>query len=221
MIDVIIFGCGDLAKQVYHYLNASKKFNVICFTVDKKYINSKYLEGKDIIPFEDIESKFPAKRYKFITAIGYKNMRIRNKIYNDIKSKGYDFINYIHESVIINNPINIGSNNLILSNVVIEPNVRIGSNNIIYSNTVIGHDSTLGDNNIISIGNNIAGFTKIKTGCFIGIGSTIINNLTIEDESLIGAGSLIIKSTEKLGLYTGVPAKKLREIDSNVGIEIT
>ncbi|WP_411169815.1 acetyltransferase [Clostridium sp. MB05] len=221
MIDVIIFGCGDLAKQVYYYLNNDEEFNVACFTVNEKYIKDKCLLGKDIIPFEDIESKFPVNKYKFITAIGYSNMRIRNKIYNDILAKGYDFINYIHESAIINKPIQLGKNNLILSNVVIEPNVKIGNNNIVYSNTVIGHDSILGENNIISIGNNIAGFTKIKKGCFIGIGSTIINNLTIEDESLIGAGSLIIKNTERLGVYIGVPAKKIKELNSEAGITLT
>lgn len=218
MTEVIIFGCGDLAKQVYYYLENDSEFNVICFTVNEKYIKDKYLLGKDVIAFEEIELRFPVNKYKFITAIGYNNMRIRNKIYNDIIEKGYDFINYIHKSVVINTPIQIGRNNLILSNVVIEPNVKIGNNNIIYSNTVVGHDSTIDENNIISIGNNIAGFTRIKSGCFIGIGSTIIDNLTIEDESLIGAGSLVIKNTEKLGVYLGVAAKRIREVNPELGI---
>ena len=220
MINVIIFGTGDFAKQLYSYLSESKKYYVVCFTVDRKYIGEKKILGKDVIPFEDIETKFEPKKYMFITAVGYKSMRNRNVIYNKIKEKGYSFINYIHNSVIINKPFIIGDNNIILSNVIIEPNTSIGCNNIIYSNTVIGHDNSIGNHNFISIGNKIAGFVSINNLSFIGIGCTIADHVRVESESLLGAGSLFLSDTERLCKYYGVPAKLKGKFNINKGIEI-
>ncbi|MBD7911773.1 acetyltransferase [Clostridium cibarium] len=217
---IIIFGVGDFAKQIYYYLSESDNYSVECFTVDKCYIDRNELLGKKVVAFEEIEQEYPPESYKFITAIGYKSMRKRKELYERIKYKKYEFVNYIHKSVVINKPFYIGTNNIILSDVVIEPNVKVGSNNIVYSGTVIGHDSHLDDHSFISIGNKFSGFTHIEDLCFIGVGSIVSDNVKISRETLVGAGSLVLKDTFSLGIYYGVPAKRQKEIDNALGIRI-
>jgi len=46
-----------------------------------------------------------------------------------------------------------------------------------------------------------------KDGCWIGAHSTILSGTVIEQGVLIGANSVIYCSTEKNGIYGGVPAK--------------
>jgi maltose O-acetyltransferase len=52
----------------------------------------------------------------------------------------------------------------------------------------------------------------IGRGCWIGIGSTILPGVTIAEGCVIAAGSVVTKSTEKNGLYAGVPARRIKKL---------
>lgn len=215
---IIIFGVGDLAKQLHFYLSKEEKYQVEFFCVNKEYYSeSKYL-GKDIITFEDSLEKLSKKEYKFIIGVGYKNLRMRKKVFEMVKEKGFDLINYISPYAIVYGDI-VGEGNIILPNVTIEPFSKINNNNIIWSNSTICHDSLIGNHNFISANSVIGGFSKVKDNNFIGFSSTIKDNIVIDKEVLVGADSLIIKDPENSSVYYGIPAKKISE-HYEKGIEI-
>ena len=111
---VIIFGIGDLAKQLSYYLNQSKEYDLEFFCVNEKYYNEKEFMGKKVINFDVEIENYSNQEYKFIIAVGYKQMRVRKKIFNLIKEKGFKLINYIHPSVEVMGEIK-GEGNIILS----------------------------------------------------------------------------------------------------------
>ena len=54
---------------------------------------------------------------------------------------------------------------------------------------------------------------KIKKGCWIGANSIILSGVTIEEGCVIAAGSVVSKNCTKNGLYAGVPAKRIRDLE--------
>ncbi|MEA9389296.1 acyltransferase [Acerihabitans sp. TG2] len=61
---------------------------------------------------------------------------------------------------------------------------------------------------------DIVGKIKIGNNVFIGHGVTILPGVTIGDNIVIGACSVVNKDLKSNAIYAGVPAKKIRDLDS-------
>ena len=209
MKKVIIYGNGKMAKIVYQYIK--KEFEVVAFTVDEKFIKEREIESLPLVPFDKIESIYSPKKYQMIIAIGYIQMNtIREQKYLEAKSKGYEFFNYIHNSVMQHDTMVIGENNIILDNVSIQPYVEIGSSNFIWSNAVIAHGSIVGDANWVTSGVIVSGDVVIRSKCFLGVNATIGHNVILEDETFIGANTLMTKNTNKKEVFISRDGEKFR-----------
>lgn len=57
------------------------------------------------------------------------------------------------------------------------------------------------------------GNISIKDGAWIGVGATILPGVTIDKGCIVAAGAVVTKDTEPNGLYTGVPARRIKELD--------
>ena len=55
---------------------------------------------------------------------------------------------------------------------------------------------------------------RIGNGVFIGANVTVLGGVTIGDGAVIAAGSLVNKDVPPNTVYGGVPAKKIRDLDS-------
>jgi len=51
----------------------------------------------------------------------------------------------------------------------------------------------------------------IGSGCWIGANSVVVGGVTIGDLVVVGAGAVVTKNCDALGIYAGVPAKKIGE----------
>ncbi len=208
-MSLIIYGKGEFAKLLYHYLANDSEYDVVGFSADSKYINTKKYCGLPLIPFDDIENKYNTKKYKIIVAVGYSDMRNRKKMYNKAKKKGFECINYISSTAFVDKTLIIGENNIILSNVIIEPFVSIGNNNIIWTSVNICHNAKLKSHSFIASQSLLGGFSILENNCFIGFNSTILQGITIKKESVIGAKSLVLKDTNKYSKNFGSPSKEV------------
>lgn len=209
MEKIIIYGNGKIAKTVYQFVK--KKFDVIAFTVDKKYVEKNNQEGLPLISFDHVQNIYHVNDYKMLIAVGYVEMNgIREQKYKEGKEKGYSFINYIHPSVEIHDNVQIGENNIILDHATIQPYVTMGNSNFVWSNAVVAHGSTIGDANWITSGVVISGDTTIKSRCFLGVNATIGHNITIADENFIGANTLVAKSTKDKEVFISREGEKIR-----------
>lgn len=216
---ILIYGKGDFAQQMLHYLSTDSHHEAVAFCVDAQYMDNDDSLDLKVISFETVLQEYPADEYKFLIAVGYSDMRSRETIYNKVKDAGYTCINFIHSTAIIDSSAVIGENNIILASCVVEPFVHIGDNNIIWSMSLIGHHAQLQNHNYISAKCLIAGGVKLRNLCFIGNGVTMINNLEIANETYLVAGTNLRKSTQELGMYIGNPAKLLKQLKN--GIKIT
>ena len=94
-------------------------YEVVGFCVDEDFIKSDNFLDKPLVSFEEVEKIFPPNEYKMFVAVGYKNMRLRAKLYEKTVDKKYEHINYISSKAIIDESNIIGKNNAILHGVEI------------------------------------------------------------------------------------------------------
>ena len=110
------------------------------------------------------------------------------------------------------NKIEIGSNCQINDNIRLD-NVKIGNNVMIARDSVFLGKSHNFDN--LNAPMNEQGIleleqTIVENDVWIGLRAIIMPGIKIESGSIIAAGTVLTKSTEKNGIYAGVPGKLIR-----------
>ena len=55
---------------------------------------------------------------------------------------------------------------------------------------------------------------RVGRGSWIGARSLILPGVTVADGCVVAAGSVLVESTEKDGLYVGVPARRVRDLSA-------
>lgn len=211
MSDVIIFGDRDISELAHYYLNCDSPYKPVAFTLEKKYITKDIFCNLPVLPFEDIEKEFSPTNYKFFAPIYASEMnQLKERIANEIKAKGYQFISYISSKAHTWNA-EIGENAFIMQGNNIEPFCKIGKNLVMWSSSHIGHHSVVGDNVFISTNVVVCGHNQIGNNCFLGTNCTTKDGLSISPYTFIGQDTSVIKDIkEEGGLWWGCPAKRIK-----------
>lgn len=205
---IIILGDGEFAEIAYEYFTYDSNYQVVAFVVEKDYITKKQLFNLPIIEFEEIEKKYPPSQYKAFTAITFTKLnRVRTRIYNEGKRKGYSFVSYVSSKAFIWHNVSIGENTFIFENNTLQYNVKIGNNVVLWSGNHIGHRATIGDNCFLASHVVVSGYCEIGESSFIGVNTTIADNIKIGNSCFVGAGSLIVKNSNDCEFLKGSPAK--------------
>jgi len=219
MAKVVIFGNGQIASVAYFYLVQDTSHDVVAFTVDRKYIHEEKLFELPVVPFEEVETLFPASENKMLVMISYQKVnKLRSEKYHQAKEKGYELISYVSSKATVYPELNIGDNCFIMENNVIQPFVEIGNDIIMWSGNHIGHHTVIKDHCFLASHVVVSGSVTIEPYCFLGVNATIRDNITISRECIIGAGALILKSTKAKGVYIGPPARLHSKDSSQIEI---
>jgi sugar O-acyltransferase (sialic acid O-acetyltransferase NeuD family) len=200
----------DFAELAHYYLEHDSPHEVIAFSVHRNYLpEGSVFRGLPVVAFEDVQNVYPPGDHMFFAPMSPKNMnREREKIFNEIKRKGYSLISYLSSgSTSFGNEI--GENCFILERVVIQPFVEINSIVVLWSGAVIAHHSIIHDHVSITSSAVVSGHCDIGTNCFIGANSTIRNGLRIAEGTFVGMAASVISDTEAWAAYKGNPAIKL------------
>ena len=207
---LIIIGGGSLLNVSAEIVFLSKKINLVGYISEKKtpyknIYNIKYLGSMNDISNKQIE------KFEFILAVG--DNFLRYKIYKKLLKKfnKISFVNLIHPSVIISKNTKIGKGNIICGNSNININTQIGNFCILNSRNSIDHDNEISDFVGTGPGVTTGGHVVINKFSFLGINSSIKNNIIINENSIVAGGSFLRKNTKKNSIYSGVPAKFLKE----------
>lgn len=202
----IIYGNGAIARLLYSYARCS--MDIAGFTVDDVCItdNAKSFLGLPLVPFSQAETQFTPESHNMIIAVGFVEMNaLRIRKYREARQKGYQFVSYVHESVLMHDNVVIEENCVILDHVSIHPGCRIGHSTFVSSNINIGHDCIVGEANWINSGVSIAGGCNIGEGCFFGVNSSTGHGLHIGERNFIAANTFVNKSTEADQVYLSEP----------------
>jgi sugar O-acyltransferase (sialic acid O-acetyltransferase NeuD family) len=215
---VIIFGTLDTAELAHYYLSTDSIYEVVAFTVNNEYLKEttfKPIGSEKVYPvvaFEELEQIYPPSDYLlFAPMTGVKMNTLRKKIYEEGKSKGYEYISYVSsKATVCGNKI--GENCFILEDNTLQPFTEIGNNVVMWSGNHIGHHGKIEDHVFFTSHIVLSGHCHVKERAWFGVNSTIRDYTTIGEGSLIAMGSLITKDTDDGGFYMGTPAKKQEKL---------
>lgn len=216
--DVVIFGTGDIGQLAHFYFTHDSPYRVVAFTADAAHVKESALLGVPVVPFEELERRFPADRYAMFVALSYKKLnQIRVEKYEAARAKGYRLVSYVCSRSVTWPDLAVGDNCFIFENQTIQPYVTIGHNVTLWSGNHIGHHSVIGDHAFITSHACVAGHVTVESRAFLGVNCTIRDGVRIAAGTVVGAGAVIVKDTEPGGVYVG----KAAEIVSREGGRIT
>ena len=208
--NLIIIGDGETAEMAYEYFTYDSPYDVVAFSVEKKYATKETLCGLPVVHFEDVEERFPIATHHAFVAISYTHLnRVRARLYQAAKTKGYKVASYISSKAFVWRNVQVGENCFIFENNVVQYAVKIGNNVVFWSGNHIGHQTVIKDNVFISSHVVVSGYCEVGENCFLGVNSCIANNITIAPDCVIGMGAVIHKNTEERKVYVGNPGKPI------------
>lgn len=192
----IIIGNTQFSSLLFQYVRDAG-IEVKAFAADREYIEAGSIDGVPVITIDELPTRFDAKEHKLIMGIGYKKLgETRKALFERCKKYGYDFVNYIHPSAVVDESVLTGEGNIIFENVTVQKRTVMGDCNILFSNCAIMHDNVVGS--FVTFGAGSVSNGGVRTGdcCFIGSNATLRDRITIKDHILIGAGTFVERDCE-------------------------
>ena len=203
---VIIFGAGPFGEVAAAYLSRDSPREVIAFTVDGQFANSKTFGGLPLIPFEELLESPPPDRVDLLVALGYQGVNeLRKGIYERCKQLGYGFVTYVSSRAMAMTDDRIGENTFVFEANVIQPFVEIGDNVVLWSGNHIGHHSQVGDHCFIASHVVVSGNVSIGERCFVGVNATFRDGISVGPRCVVGAGTVVLGDLEE-GTVLGATA---------------
>jgi sugar O-acyltransferase (sialic acid O-acetyltransferase NeuD family) len=211
MTRVVLFGDGQVAELAHFFLTHDSAYEVVAFTVDGAHISAAMMRGLPIVPFEEVQTRYPPDDFSLFISVGYSRVnKLRESKYHAGKGLGYTLVTYISSKATIWPGSDIGDNCFIQENIVVQPFAKLGNNVVVWSGCHIGHDSVIGDHCFLAPHVVVSGNVTVEPNCFLGAGATIRDGITIARECVIGAGSLIMKDTGPREVHVGQRAQLLQ-----------
>ena len=215
MKNVYVVGGNGFAKECYqhimfmYYKNYEVQFAGFLghngYKVDFGNLNE-FFKG-DLSDFEFGEDDY--------AVIGAGFPELRQKIYNDIKSKNNaKFITIILEPYSYLSPlVEVGEANIFISPCTPSPHVKIGNGNLFNGDVTIAHDVEIGDFNFFGGKTQVLCGAKIGNSNTIGTASVILPKAKIGNNNKIAPISCIYKGCKNNCYMQGNPALKVGDVD--------
>lgn len=191
---VIIVGAGSMAETVASILQGDKNFQIVGFTDKDNRSKGKKILGIEVIGSHAIlKDLFRQGITGMVVAIGGYN-NIREKYFHEFKEIGFEMINVIHHSAIIDPSAVIGEGVIIGPGCIISPSVKIERNTILSAGVIISANVQIADNVYIGIGSIINGGSSIRRNAFLSAGCLIGPGVTIGKNAEVSQGKAVMKS---------------------------
>ncbi len=163
---------------------------------NKKYQSFEDIKDNNVIPI----------------ALGIGNNQIRKRIFEKVKSFGFNIATLIHPSSVISNSVNIDEGTVVMAKVVLNANAVVGKAVILNSSCVIEHECRIEDFVHISPNAVLGGNVEVKELTHVGIGSTVIQGIIIGKNCIIGSSSNVVKNIDNNKKAFGNPCKEIGNI---------
>lgn len=205
--NILLLGNGEHCKSIIDSLLNLNFYDEIGI-VSKEKENINYRNVKCVGEDKDLANLRSCGWNHAFVAVGSTRVTdIRKKLYDNIKSIGFNIPNIIDNSAILSNSITLGEGIFIGKGVIINCDVSIGNNSIINTGSVIEHNCILGVGVHIAPNSTLCGNVNIGNNSHIGAGTTIRQCITIGSNSTIGIGSVVVDDISDNVIAFGNPCK--------------
>jgi sugar O-acyltransferase (sialic acid O-acetyltransferase NeuD family) len=200
---LVILGCGNFGQAVHHFFVHDSDYEVVAFTVDGEFLEASSFLGLPVVPFEEVQDRYPPDDHDVFVAIGLRDInRQRAHKTREAEAKGYRLASYLSSRASVPPDMRLAPNTWIMEGAHVHPYASVGRNVIIWSRSTVGFKSQVEDDCWISAG--LLGDTVRLGGVtFVGLGATVASFVTVGKHNVIGAGAVILKDTKDYEVYRG------------------
>ena len=192
---VILFGVGQIAEVMAHYVQEDPGLTLVGFAVDRQYLPpSGEFKGLPVAAWDEVSTIFSPDQVRILGPVSYRgNNTFRRDRHLEAKEMGYRFATYIHTSSHVAGA-EIGENSVILEDCTVQPYARLGAGTILWSKVHIGHHAQVGDFCFFASFCGIAGNSKVGDCTFFGGQTGLADNLSVGSGCIVGAGTVLTES---------------------------
>jgi sugar O-acyltransferase (sialic acid O-acetyltransferase NeuD family) len=217
--ELVIFGTSEIASLTKYYFDHDSEYEVVAFTVDDSYCESDTFENLPLIPWSQVEKRFPPHDFNMHVALSYMKLnQLRQEKYEQAKAAGYNLVSYVCSKSVTWPDLSIGDNCFILENQTIQPTCKIGNNVMMWSGNHIGHGTEIGDHTYLASHVVLSGHCKIGERCFIGVNATLRDFITVCDDCFITMDASVSRDLPSGSVVLGSPVKILMSEDRSAKI---
>ncbi len=203
--EVLIYGGGGCCKIVIDILKLAAMYNTVGI-LDRRKNELNSVSGIPVVADSSYETALELfnKGYnKIINAVMFDGKKHgRKEPYEMLKSIGFQFINVIHKSAIIEQSARIGEGNLIAAGAIIGSDAIISNNCIVNAGAIISHDCIIGDSSHIASGAVLGGNVKVGENTLIGQGVSIFKDINIGKNVVIHNGTHVFNDVPDNSVVT-------------------
>ena len=218
MKDIIIISAGKFAREVYSWvqdaITAGRHWQFKGFLDDRIDVLDDFPCSKGII--SSVESYHPECNDLFICAIG--DPILRKYYVEGMLTKGGQFAQLIHPTVVIGANVRIGEGVIIAPYSVLTASLILGNYVNLGCSVICSHHNEIGDWSQISGHASLAGYVRLGKGVFVGSGAVLVPNAVVGDWSYVGAGSVVLRRVAPYTKVFGNPAQKIGTMPGPPGV---
>lgn len=177
---LVIYGGGGHAKMCIDILKRQIGFQIegivdSTLTPGATVLGVSVLGGEDMLP----QLRDAGVRYAVLGVGAATNHTIRSKLFNKLKSHGFEMPNIIHPTAVIEPSAQLGEGNQVMAQAYIGSDARIADNCIINVQSIVSHDAQLADNVHLAPASVLAGGVQIGTDTLIGMNTSIYMKIKV------------------------------------------
>lgn len=205
---LVIIGTGETSAIAFECFSWDSPHEVVAFSADRTYITADTISGRPVVPLDELAATHPPSEFRVFVAVSMTGLnRVRRRLYEAVKSLGFECVSYVSTRAFVTPSVRIGENVLINGNVTLAHKARVGNNVVISSGAHIGHSAVIEDDCFVGPHATVCGFARIGRSAFLGAGSCIAEDLSVAESCAVSAGAVILRDTVARQVYLGNPAR--------------
>ena len=212
----VVLGAGGHARVVIDALRASRVAIPSALLDADPRLWGKELMGVKIIGGDDQLGQLKAEGVGgFVIGLGaVGDNRPRRRLFTMALAHGLTPVTIRHPQAVCSGSAQIGPGSVVLACAVINAGASVGVNVIVNTGAIVEHECVVEDHAHLATGSRLASRVRVGPYAHVGLGASVRQGITIGEGAVVGAGAVVVKDVEAWTVVVGVPARKLRAVDT-------
>ena len=210
MHELWLIGGGGHARSVIDVVEAQGQYQITGLVDRPEKVGEKVLNYQILASDQELKALVKENRFFLVTVGQLESPASRIRLYDELKAAGGQLVTIISPLARVSKYARIAEGTVVMHFALVNSRASIGCNCIINTRATVEHDTTLGEHCHVSTGAIVNGGVTLGRRVFVGSHATIKQEVTITHDVVIGAHSYVHQDITEAGVYTGVPARKVR-----------
>lgn len=214
--DLVVIGAGGFGRETVDAVramnSAGASWRLLGYLDDDPSLAGKRLNNATVLGGL-VELKNLPNASVVVCTGRPENYTSRPKIINALGLPADRYATVVHPTAAVSASSRIGSGSVLLAYTVLTADVEIGSHVAVMPHVTLTHDDIVEDFATLASGVCLGGGVHIGRCAYVGAGALIRENRRVGACAMVGLGAVVINDVPTGEVWTGIPARYLRNTD--------